>query len=145
LALQTCREKSYRKELQSKDALLTSIWRIAPERVNEHPAPFPIELPLRCLMSVAAPNDIVIDPYCGSGTTLVAAKKLGLKYIGIDISQNYVEMAKKRLEDYASEEKKMDEEIARHTVLKTFKQRKEDKKDRDFEQKNNGIESEDTE
>ena len=113
------------KELESKDALLTSIWRIRPETANRHPAPFPIELPLRCLLSVAAPNDIVIDPYCGSGTTLVAAKKLGLPYLGIDVSKSYVEIAKKRLEDYASEEKKMDAEIAKHTVSKTFKQRKE--------------------
>lgn len=115
------------KELESKDALLTSIWRIRPETEKRHPAPFPVELPLRCLLSVAAPNDIVIDPYCGSGTTLVAAKKLGLKYIGIDISENYVSVAKKRIEDYLSEDEKMNAEIEKHKVTKTFKQRKEEK------------------
>ena len=117
------------KELHSKDALMTSIWRIPPERNNRHPAPFPIELPLRCLLSVASPDDIVIDAYCGSGTTLVAAKKLGLRYLGIDISNNYVEIAKKRISDYASEENKMNTEIAKHTVLKTFKERKARKND----------------
>jgi modification methylase len=115
------------KELESKDALLTSIWRIRPETEKRHPAPFPVELPLRCLLSVAAPNDIVIDPYCGSGTTLVAAKKLGLKYIGIDISENYISVAKKRIEDYLSEDEKMNAEIEKHKVTKTFKQRKEEK------------------
>jgi modification methylase len=115
------------KELESKDALLTSIWRIRPESQKRHPAPFPVELPLRCLLSVASPNDIVIDPYCGSGTTLVAAKKLGLQYIGIDISENYINSAKERLENYESENEKMNNEIAKHVVSKTFKQRKREK------------------
>jgi site-specific DNA-methyltransferase (adenine-specific) len=43
-------------------------------------------------------DGIVIDPFCGTGTTLVAAKLLGKKYIGIDISEEYVEYAKRRLE-----------------------------------------------
>ena len=44
------------------------------------------------------PNDLILDPYCGSGTTCVAAKKLGRRYIGIDISPEYCEIARKRLE-----------------------------------------------
>jgi hypothetical protein len=50
-------------------------------------------------------------------------------YLGIDISNNYVEIAKKRISDYASEENKMNTEIAKHTVLKTFKERKARKND----------------
>jgi modification methylase len=115
------------KELESKDALLTSIWRIRPEIAKRHPAPFPIELPLRCLLSVAKNNDIVIDPYCGSGTTLVASKKLGLDCIGIDVSEHYIEIAKNRVENYVLENSKMESEISKHTVTKTFKQRKEEK------------------
>ena len=118
------------KELKSKDALLTSIWRIRPETSSAHPAPFPVELPLRCLLSVASEKDIVIDPYCGSGTTLVAAKKIGLKYVGIDLSETYAKIAEKRLENFEQEEEKMNAEIARHFVAKTYSQRKDERRER---------------
>lgn len=114
-------------ELESKDALLTSIWRIRPEKAQRHPAPFPIELPLRCILStLKEQNGVVIDPYCGSGTTLVAADYLGFDYIGIDISQDYIDISRKRLEDYENEIVNMKSEIEKHKVNKTFKQRKEE-------------------
>lgn len=114
------------EELSSKHALLTSIWRLLPERSNPHPAPFPIELPARIIASILDEKDgIVIDPYCGSGTTLVAAKLLNKKFIGIDTSTEYIEFAKKRLDNSPSEKKKVQEELQKHFVTKTFKQRKE--------------------
>ncbi len=114
------------EELSSKHALLTSIWRLPPERSNPHPAPFPIELPARIIASILDEKDgIVIDPYCGSGTTLVAAKLLNKKFIGIDISTEYIEFAKKRLDNSPSEKKNVQEELQKHFVTKTFKQRKE--------------------
>lgn len=116
------------EELESKDALMTSIWHIRPENKNtKHPAPFPIELPLRAILStVKTMEATIIDPYCGSGTTLVAADYLGYNYIGIDISQTYIEFAENRLKDYSQEIPKMLEEINRHKVEKTFKQRKQE-------------------
>ena len=115
------------KELKPKHALLTSIWRFPPERENPHPAPFPLALPVRCIFSVMdeKKGGLVIDPYCGSGTTLVAAKILGHNFIGIDISKEYVEFSEKRLKNYKAEEKYANEEIAKHIVVKTFKDRKE--------------------
>lgn len=115
------------EELKPKHAMLTSIWRFPPERNNPHPAPFPLELPIRCIYSVMDGKDrgIVIDPYCGSGTTLVAAKILGYDYIGIDISEEYCKLAEERLENFKNEEKIAQKEIARHVVKKTFKERKE--------------------
>jgi modification methylase len=115
------------KELKPKHALLTSIWRFPPERENPHPAPFPLALPVRCIFSVMdeKKGGLVIDPYCGSGTTLVAAKILGHNFIGIDISKEYVEFSEKRLKNYKAEEKYANEEIAKHIVIKTFKDRKE--------------------
>ena len=113
-------------ELKPKHALLTSVWRFSPERNNPHPAPFPIVLPTRIIYSIMDENKgIIIDPYCGSGTTLVAAKILGHDYIGIDISPQYVAMAEKRLENYQSEERYVKDEMAKHIVKKTFKERKE--------------------
>jgi DNA modification methylase len=115
------------EELKPKHALLTSIWRFPPERENPHPAPFPLALPVRCIFSVMdeEKGGLVIDPYCGSGTTLVAAKILGHNFIGIDISKEYVEFSEKRLKNYKAEEKYANEEIAKHIVVKTFKERKE--------------------
>jgi modification methylase len=114
------------EELKSKHALLTSIWRFPPERKNPHPAPFPLCLPIRCIFSIMDERvgGLVIDPYCGSGTTLVAAKFLGHSFIGIDISKKYVEFSEKRLKNYTTEEKIANEEISKHVVVKTFKERK---------------------
>ncbi len=115
------------KELKSKHALLTSIWRFPPENNNPHPAPFPIALPVRAIYSIMddKKGGVIIDPYCGSGTTLVAAKILGHHYIGIDISKEYVEMSIKRLKHYKKEIKDVEEELKKHIVRKTFKERKE--------------------
>lgn len=113
------------KELESKNALLTSIWRFSPERNNPHPAPFPITLPARIIISILNDNDgIVLDPYCGSGTSLVAAKLLGKKFIGIDISKEYIRHAEQRLQNVFSERVTVEEELQKHIVKKTFEQRK---------------------
>ncbi len=114
------------EELKPQHALLTSIWRFPPERKNPHPAPFPLELPVRCIYSVMdeKKKGVVLDPYCGSGTTLVAAKILSYDFIGIDISEEYCKFAGDRLKNYQNEEKFAKEEIAKHIVVKTFKERK---------------------
>lgn len=91
-------------ELKSKHAKLASIWRFPPEGKNPHPAPFPLILPLRAIYSLLNENKgVVIDPYCGSGTTLVAAKLIGHEYIGIDASQAYIDLTKQRVENYQAE------------------------------------------
>ncbi len=115
------------KELESKHALLTSIWRFSPETNNPHPAPFPLALPVRAIYSIMsdAKGGLVIDPYCGSGTTLVAAKILGHNYIGVDITEEYVKYAERRLRDYEREIPLAEEELSKHVVTKTFAERKE--------------------
>lgn len=117
------------KELKSKHALLTSIWRFPPERKNGHPAPFPLLLPTRIIYSILdGKKGVVLDPYVGSGTTCLAAKLLGSNYIGIDISKKYVEDAENRLKNYLNYKKIMDEEMFKHTVEKTFADRKNNNK-----------------
>ncbi|OYT34542.1 MAG: site-specific DNA-methyltransferase [Candidatus Aenigmarchaeota archaeon ex4484_52] len=114
------------KELKSKHALLSSIWSFSPENNNPHPAPFPICLPIRAIYSIMDEEKaIIIDPYCGSGTTLVAAKILGHNYLGIDISKQYIDFSKKRLNNYQNELSITNNEIKKHKVNKTFKERKE--------------------
>ena len=76
----------------------TSVWRIRQEiGLDGHPCPFPIELPKRCIIATTDSGDLVLDPFMGSGTTLRAAKDLGRKAIGCDISERYCEIAAKRM------------------------------------------------
>jgi site-specific DNA-methyltransferase (adenine-specific) len=74
---------------------LTDVWEIGQERSNPHPAPFPLGLAERCIGATEA--RIVLDPFVGSGTTALAARRLGRDYIGIDISPEYCQMAETRL------------------------------------------------
>lgn len=77
-------------------------WDIAPEKnmsKYNHPAMFPEKLIDRILKLFSYQNDIVLDPFNGAGTTTFVAHKLKRRYIGIDISNEYCEIAKKRIEE----------------------------------------------
>ncbi|MBI5754075.1 site-specific DNA-methyltransferase [Candidatus Peregrinibacteria bacterium] len=71
------------------------IWEFTQEMNNPHPAAFPVDLIERIISSTNA--DVILDPFMGSGTTAVVAKKLGRKYIGIEISPEYCKMAENRI------------------------------------------------
>ena len=74
------------------------VWNIAPESNNKHPAPFPLEIPATIIEDCGlGKDDWILDPFCGSGTSLCAAKAAGVNGIGIDISPEYVEMARVRV------------------------------------------------
>lgn len=72
------------------------VWEITQERKSWHPAAFPLELAERCVQ--ATTGNLILDPFAGSGTTCLAAKNYGKKYIGIDISENYCQQARLRLQ-----------------------------------------------
>ncbi len=102
------REDNRKKQKQntiSRDEFLEftkSVWSFNAEsakRVN-HPAPFPVELPYRLIQLYSFQDDVVIDPFCGSGTVAVAALKTKRKYIGVDNNQDYVDGAKERIMAY---------------------------------------------
>ena len=114
------------KELKSGDAKMTSIWRGVPEGKNPHPAPFPLWLPARVIISILEKDEpgVVLDPYVGSGTTAVAAKLLGHHYVGIDVSPEYLDFAQERLENAQTEMPKIQAELELHGVGATFKERK---------------------
>jgi len=78
-----------------------SIWSFPTERASRvnHPAPFPVELPKRCIEMYSFAGDIVLDPFNGSGSTCVAAKMTGRTYIGVDLSEEYCDIAQNRLDE----------------------------------------------
>lgn len=78
----------------------TNVWMINPETHSEHPAPFPIGVPERLIMYYSFAGDTVLDPMAGSGTTCLAAKNLDRHYIGIEKSNEYIQIAIKRLENH---------------------------------------------
>lgn len=85
-----------------KDKLLkefhSEVWSINPERNTNHPAPFPQRLVENCLLLTTEENDLVLDPYLGSGTTAIVSKKLNRKFIGVEIDEKYMEMTKTLLD-----------------------------------------------
>jgi len=83
-----------------------SIWQIQPESAKKvgHPAPFPVELAKRVIKLYSYVDDVVLDPFMGSGTTCVAAKKYGRHYVGFDISSEYCQMAEDRIAKTKSRE-----------------------------------------
>ncbi len=79
-----------------------SIWTMNAESAKRigHPAPFPLDLPYRLIQLDSFKDDIILDPFIGSGTTAIAALQSERKYIGYDTSQEYIDLANKRIAPY---------------------------------------------
>ena len=78
-----------------------SIWTFPTESAKKigHPAPFPVELPHRCIQLYSYSDSVVLDPFMGSGTTAVAASEVGRNWVGYEISEKYLKIASERLWD----------------------------------------------
>lgn len=75
---------------------IRSVWELSTAQTSEsHYAAFPEALPEKCIMAATKPDDLVLDPFCGTGTTLRVAKRLGRRAVGIDIAADYCEMTVK--------------------------------------------------
>jgi site-specific DNA-methyltransferase (adenine-specific) len=76
-----------------------SIWEILPESARRvgHPAPFPVELPRRLIELYTFSDDLVLDPFLGSGSTAVAAVQSDRHYVGYETEASYVELAERRI------------------------------------------------
>jgi site-specific DNA-methyltransferase (adenine-specific) len=116
------RESNGRKNTISKDEFLKftkSVWTFPTESAKKigHPAPFPIELPYRLIQLYTFEGDVVLDPFIGSGTTAIASMRSNRNFVGFDTKEEYVEMAKRRIQKEIAEIKakkeqsKLDESI----------------------------------
>jgi len=94
----------------NKGKQMKNVWRInAPSRTEKlhgkHPTQKPIKLLNRILLASTKKDDLVLDPFCGSGTTGIAALELGRKFVGIDTEVEYLELAKARILDVTNSPK----------------------------------------
>ncbi|KAA6350855.1 DNA adenine methyltransferase YhdJ [termite gut metagenome] len=98
----------YKREKEKKENSITkeqfmewtkSIWTMNAESAKRigHPAPFPEELPFRLIHLYSFKGDVILDPFMGSGTTAISALKTERKFVGYDISQEYINLAEKRV------------------------------------------------
>ena len=96
-------EKEFRKDNISKEEFIEwtkSVWTMNPESAKRigHPAPFPEELPNRLIKLFSFTNDIVLDPFMGSGTTAIASIKNNRNFVGYEINEEYINLANNRIE-----------------------------------------------
>jgi len=105
------KEAFNRKRLPGKTGTITkeqfleftkSVWTFSAESARKigHPAPFPIELPYRLIQLYTFKDEVVLDPFCGSGSACIAAIKAGRHYIGYDTEEEYVRLAERRVREY---------------------------------------------
>ncbi len=101
------REGKDRESTIARDEFLAytkSVWSFPTESAKRvgHPAPFPEELPYRLIQLYTFEGDVVLDPFCGSGTTCIAALKTGRHYVGFDINEDYVKLARERINEFSA-------------------------------------------
>ena len=104
------REKGEKENTILKEQFMEwtkSIWTMNAESAKRigHPAPFPEELPYRLIQLYSFTNDIILDPFMGSGTTAIAALKSNRNFVGYEISEEYIHLANKRVKPYKQQTK----------------------------------------
>jgi site-specific DNA-methyltransferase (adenine-specific) len=102
----TKEEQEIKKNTITKEQFMEwtkSVWTMNTESAKRigHPAPFPEELPYRLIQLYSFTDDIILDPFMGSGTTAVAAIKTKRKYIGYDVNEEYIKLANNRIKNAA--------------------------------------------
>jgi site-specific DNA-methyltransferase (adenine-specific) len=97
---------SRKSDIEKKEFMewTNGVWNFSGESKTKigHPAPFPIELPRRCIKLFSFVDDTVLDPFLGSGSTLLACLKTNRNGIGVEIDKNYCLLAEKRLNTFFS-------------------------------------------
>ena len=109
----TKRKKMVYTEDQKKDfmELVFGQWDYFADTKSLTKATFSMDIPTKAIKILTYKNDIVLDPFVGSGTSLVAAEVLGRNWIGIELSDNYAEVARKRVQSFIDKKKQMELEF----------------------------------
>jgi len=101
--------KFKREKIEGRESTITkdefleftkSVWGIFTESAKKvgHPAPFPMDLPYRLIQLYTYSNEVVLDPFMGSGQTALAALKTGRRFVGYELNEDYLELAKSRID-----------------------------------------------
>jgi len=101
---QPIRGTNYGKE-RKHTRIIGNIWKLQPQRGSSHPAVFPEQLAYDHIISWSNEGDVVLDPFMGSGTTGKMAKQLSRDFIGIELDNEYFEIAKKRIKNHKVQNK----------------------------------------
>jgi site-specific DNA-methyltransferase (adenine-specific) len=109
----TTRKKMVYTEDQKKDfmELVFGQWDYFADTKSLTKATFSMDIPTKAIKILTYKNDIVLDPFAGSGTSLVAAEVLDRNWIGIELSENYAEVARKRVQSFIDKKKQMELEF----------------------------------
>lgn len=91
--------KELNNNKQMKDVWTTSLTKPSEKRFGKHPTQKPLELLEKIILASTNENDLILDPFSGSGTTGIAAKRLNRNYVGIDKEKEYLDISIKRYED----------------------------------------------
>lgn len=100
--------------------LTLDVWSMPPESAKRvgHPAPFPVELPEQLIRLYTYEDDLVLDPFVGSGSAAVAAKRLGRRFVGYDLDPEYIAIAQARY-DEAARLPEVPDDVNAHGLAKT--------------------------
>lgn len=87
-------------EFHPQGAVGTNVWTLKSDdtRGLDHPCPFPVELAIECIRRTCPPSGLVLDPFMGVGSSALAAKRLGVRFVGVEILKQHFETTKRRLE-----------------------------------------------
>lgn len=100
-------KETLEKSLVNEEYERSNVWLINPETKSKHLAPYPEKLSDNIVKYYSFYGDLVLDPFLGSGTTLVSCKKLGRNGLGYEIHEEYVKMSEKRLKEVLSIQTKL--------------------------------------
>ena len=115
-------EGEFRKKLVYEDkdkkdfmSLVFGQWNYFADTRQKTKATFSLDIPYRAIKILSYKEDVIMDPFNGSGTTCLAAEMLGRPWIGLEISKNYCEVARERLKEYQTEQKQLKLVLDEHT------------------------------